>query len=65
MSVLPVQKVSRRGAWLILLAATLWGTVGVTTQALYHLSVTTALSIGFFLLLRWDALGCSDGACSG
>jgi drug/metabolite transporter, DME family len=61
MSVLPVQKVSRRGAWLILLAATLWGTVGVTTQALYHLSVTTALSIGFFRLALATpalALGC-------
>jgi DME family drug/metabolite transporter len=50
MSVLSAPKASRRGAWLILLAATLWGTVGVTTQALYHLTATNALSIGFFRL---------------
>jgi DME family drug/metabolite transporter len=61
MSVLSAPKTSRRGAWLILLAATLWGTVGVTTQALYHLTATNALSIGFFRLALATpalALGC-------
>jgi drug/metabolite transporter, DME family len=61
MSVLSAPKTSRRGAWLILLAATLWGTVGVTTQALYHLTGANALSIGFFRLALATpalALGC-------
>jgi DME family drug/metabolite transporter len=61
MSVLSAPKTSRRGVWLILLAATLWGTVGVTTQALYHLTATNALSIGFFRLALATpalALGC-------
>jgi DME family drug/metabolite transporter len=43
------------------LAATLWGTVGVTTQALYDLTATSALSIGFFRLALATpalALGC-------
>jgi drug/metabolite transporter, DME family len=31
-----------------MLAAVLWGTVGVTTQTLYHLSATNPLSVGFF-----------------
>ena len=31
-------------------AALLWGTVGVTTQALYHSSTTNPISIGFFRL---------------
>jgi DME family drug/metabolite transporter len=47
-------------------AATLWGTTGVSTQAIYHFSQTNALSIAFFrmaigalilLLLCWHALG--------
>jgi DME family drug/metabolite transporter len=61
MSVLTTQKTTRRGAWLILLAATLWGTVGVTTQTLYHLTATNAFSIGFFRLALATpafALGC-------
>ncbi len=41
---------SRHGLLLIMLAAVLWGTVGVTTRALYSLSATTPLSIGFFRL---------------
>jgi drug/metabolite transporter, DME family len=41
---------SRRGLLLILLAALLWGTVGVATKGLYILSDTNALSIGFFRL---------------
>ena len=41
---------SRSGMGLILGAAISWGTVGITTQALYSLSSTNALSIGFFRL---------------
>src|SRR5579859_6138688 len=40
----------RGGGGLIAAAALLWGTVGVTTQSLYQLSTTNALSIGFFRL---------------
>ena len=40
----------RQGMLLIVLAAVMWGTVGVTTKGLYALSDTTALSIGFFRL---------------
>ena len=57
---------ARRGLLLILFAALLWGTVGVTTRAIYDLSETNALSIGFFrlaiatpalLLACWCTLG--------
>lgn len=41
---------ARHGLLLIALAALLWGTVGVSTRALYTLSATDALSIGFFRL---------------
>lgn len=41
---------STRGVWLIISAAVLWGTVGPTTQSLYALTTTNALSIGFFRL---------------
>lgn len=41
---------ARRGMFLILLAALLWGTVGITTRALYANTQTNALSIGFFRL---------------
>lgn len=41
---------TRRGLGLIALAALLWGTVGVCTRALYEISATNALSIGFFRL---------------
>ncbi|MCX7792016.1 MAG: DMT family transporter [Chloroflexaceae bacterium] len=40
----------RGGGSLIAAAALLWGTVGVTTQSLYQLNTTNALSIGFFRL---------------
>jgi DME family drug/metabolite transporter len=59
-------RAARRGLVLILSAALLWGTVGVTTRAIYDLSETNALSIGFFrlaiatpalLLACWCALG--------
>jgi drug/metabolite transporter, DME family len=42
---------AERGAGgLIVAAALLWGTVGVTTQSLFQRSATNALSIGFFRL---------------
>jgi len=41
---------SRRGLLLILLAAVMWGTVGITTKTIYGLTVTNPLSIGFFRL---------------
>jgi DME family drug/metabolite transporter len=66
MSVLPAQKTARRGAWLVMLAAALWGTVGVTTQALYHLTTTNAPSVGFFrLALATPALALSGFALIG
>lgn len=57
---------SRRGLWLIMGAATLWGTTGVATQAIYNLSSTNAFSVAFWrlsiaalvlLLLCWRLLG--------
>lgn len=45
-----LRAVAQRGPWLIMLSAALWGTVGVTTQALMRISQTNALSIGFFRL---------------
>jgi DME family drug/metabolite transporter len=56
----------RGGLWLIMGAATLWGTTGVVTQALYRLSATNALSVAFLrlavaalvlLLFCWRMLG--------
>lgn len=41
---------SRRGLWLIMGAATLWGTTGVATQAIYNLSSTNAFSVAFWRL---------------
>src|SRR5262249_2677535 len=41
---------ARRGLLSIVLAAVLWGTVGVATKALYGLTDTNPLSIGFFRL---------------
>jgi DME family drug/metabolite transporter len=46
----PLARASRGGLGLIAGAALLWGTVGVTTQTLYGLSATNALSVGFFRL---------------
>lgn len=46
----PLPRAERGGLGLIAGAALLWGTVGVTTQSLYQLSATNALSIGFFRL---------------
>jgi drug/metabolite transporter, DME family len=44
------QTPARSGLGLILGSAIMWGTVGITTQALYNLGSTNALSIGFFRL---------------
>jgi drug/metabolite transporter, DME family len=41
---------SRRGLWFIIVAALLWGTVGITTKLVYDLTSTNALSIGFYRL---------------
>lgn len=47
-----------RHLWRIMLAAVLWGTVGVTTQSLYRLTATNPLSVGFFrLAIAAPALG--------
>lgn len=43
-------RATNRGVWLIMLAAVLWGTVGVSTQILYHVSAANPLSVGFFRL---------------
>jgi DME family drug/metabolite transporter len=57
---------ARRGLLMILLAAVMWGTVGIATKAIYGISETNALSIGFFrlalatpalLLACWGTLG--------
>ena len=57
---------ARSGVLLVMLAATAWGTVGVTTKAIYGMTVTNALSNGFFrltlalpvlFLLGWLTLG--------
>ncbi len=41
---------AHRGLVLILIAALLWGTVGVATKTIYTLADTTALSVGFLRL---------------
>lgn len=41
---------ARRGLVLILIAALLWGTVGVATKTIYTLADTAALSVGFLRL---------------
>lgn len=46
----PTPREERRGILFILTAAISWGTVGVTTQALYRLTATNPLSVGFFRL---------------
>lgn len=37
-----------RHPWMVMLAAVLWGTVGVTTQGIYRLTATNPFSVGFF-----------------
>ena len=39
-----------RGLATIALPAVLWGTVGVTTQAVYNLADTSSLTVAFFRL---------------
>jgi DME family drug/metabolite transporter len=41
---------SRRGLWSIVGAATLWGTTGVATRAIYDISSTSPLSVAFLRL---------------
>lgn len=41
---------SRRGLLLIMLAAVLWGTVGISTKTIYGLATTTPLTVGFLRL---------------
>lgn len=41
---------TRFGLLLVMSAAVLWGTVGITTKALYSSDITTPISIGFFRL---------------
>ena len=42
---------ARHGLFLIMLSAVMWGTVGITTKAIYELAATTPLSVGFFRLI--------------
>ena len=39
---------SHRGIRLIIIASILWGTVGIATQAIYHRSDMTAITVGFY-----------------
>jgi len=41
---------ARRGIVLVSLAAVLWGTVGIATQAVYHQSELNAITVGFYRL---------------
>ena len=38
------------GFWLVALAGTIWGTAGITTQMIYNLAETNAISLSFFRL---------------
>ncbi|MFN8634596.1 MAG: EamA family transporter [Chloroflexota bacterium] len=56
----------RGGLLLILLAAMLWGTVGVSTRAIFTVSETTALSVAFLrLALSVPVLGLASAAALG
>lgn len=58
--------VARGGLLLILLAAILWGTVGVTTRAIFTVAETTALSVAFLrLALAVPVLAIATGALLG
>jgi DME family drug/metabolite transporter len=63
---LPTAAEARRGLILIVIAASLWGTVGIATRALYEIADTNPLSVGFFrlalstpalLLASWYLIG--------
>ena len=57
---------ARGGLLVILLAAILWGTVGVTTRAIFTLAETTALSVAFLrLALTVPVLGIGTTALLG
>ncbi len=45
-----MQNMTRGGLLLIVLAALLWGTIGVAAQGVYQLTATNSLSISFFRL---------------
>lgn len=48
---------ARRGIWLVCFASILWGTVGIATQAVYHQSNLSALSVGFWrLAFAWPVV---------
>jgi drug/metabolite transporter, DME family len=49
-SIQPTRAESRSGLLRIMLAAVMWGTVGITTKTIYGLTATNPLSIGFFRL---------------
>jgi DME family drug/metabolite transporter len=48
--IMPTRAEARRGLLLIILTALLWGTIGVATRALYEMSDTNPLTVGFFRL---------------
>ena len=57
---------ARGGLLVILLAAILWGTVGVTTRAIFTVAETTALSVAFLrLALAVPVLGLATAAILG
>ena len=57
---------ARGGLLLIVLAAILWGTVGVTTRAIFTVADTTALSVAFLrLALAVPVLGLATAALLG
>ncbi|MGE3267811.1 MAG: DMT family transporter [Chloroflexota bacterium] len=47
---MPVYLAGQRGLLVILLAAILWGTVGVTTRTIFSVAETTALTVAFLRL---------------
>src|SRR5947209_4481889 len=59
-------RAGRGGLLLILLAAVLWGTVGVVTRAIFGLAETTALSVAFLrLALSLPVLGLASATVLG
>src|SRR4051794_23599425 len=62
----PGRAAGRGGLLLIVLAAVLWGTVGVSTRAVFSLAETTALSVAFLrLALSLPVLGGASAAVLG
>lgn len=57
---------SRRGVLLILLAAILWGTVGIASGAIFRIAATDPISIGFWrMAIAAPALGAACWAALG